>query len=226
MKTAICQADLPPAERLDRDPVVSSLADVDRALAELSWLDSREATVNAACEARCGLLRIEAAGKLRIKAVDDEAGESIAFADRRAVLETAIREYCEAEKETLLESSDKKSLDLTHGKIGWKSTQLTIGPVKGSDAGGVLKVIDKACDLAKKIVALLGRVKFAGVPLGSLIKLNPSLSMTAIKQAHEQKKLTPATLKKLGLEVHEPTDKFYHDVAKWPVASVEEGGRE
>lgn len=216
---SVAAAVLPPATRLGATPEIESLDDVDAALVELAWINARESTLQADCEARVAQIQTDAQDRMYLEV----EGHVLSFADRRAHLDQAVRVFCETNKTEILSDSGKKSRDLTHGTIGWRQTQLKIAPAPGTDTKRVLSLIDKAVELTKSIVSLLGRLKLFGLPLGSLIELKPSLSLTKAKDAYKQQKLTAANLKKLGLVAIEPHDEFYLEVAKLAVRTEATG---
>lgn len=195
----------PPVNRLGDEPRIESLADVDAALAELSWLKSSETAVNEECESACRKLREKAQEQL----------QTIGHADRCNALAAEIHRYCEDEKKSILADGGKKSRELTHGTIGWRQTQVKIEPIENPKA--VLAIVEKAVDLTTKLVGLFGRLKVCGVKLGLFLECKPALSLTRAKAAVKDKQITPANLKKLGLKIVEPVDEFYCDIAAWPV---------
>jgi hypothetical protein len=95
----IAAEDAPPRDRLPAVPIVRCLADIDRAVAELLWLDSRETTIVTRDFQQCQLLHSQVDRLLA--QLDEIAGraalqcqlDGVSFADRRRTLLAAVHRF-------------------------------------------------------------------------------------------------------------------------------------
>lgn len=179
----ITKADAPPATRLGKTPKVKSEADIDVALQELAWLNSRKATVDASAEQSIRLVKSRAEQELVI--------EGVSFADRQELLTIAIKAYALANRDEFV--TDKgKSRTFMHGVVGFKDRPAKVQFNEGEDKKSVLAKLTDG--LAVKVEAWLKRLK-----LRPFVKLSIDLDVAAIGKDAKDQKLTPEQLADVGL---------------------------
>lgn len=183
MKT-ITKADARPSKRLGKEPTVKTLDDVDVALHELAWLNSRKSTVDASAEQRIRLIKDEAEKELVV-----EGG--VKFADRQAALTAAIEAYALAHRDQFV-SEKSKSRTFMHGIVAFKDRPARVQFNEGEDKKSVLAKLTDG--LAVKIEAWLKRMG-----LRPFVKLSIDLDIAAIGRDAKDQKLTAEQLADVGL---------------------------
>jgi hypothetical protein len=193
---------------------VKSAADVERALEELSLMESTEEAVNARVKQRCDLVKGEESKRLFVMVGDKE----VAFADRREHLESRIREYMVECGESFFPEGMKTRV-FTHGEISSKVQPERVAYIDGATPTSVLERIEKKTGLVGKILEILQSLKLFSVPLGKLIKCEPKLDLNAAKSALKSGELKESEFRSLGLAVERPAEKLYIKPAKYLVQS-------
>lgn len=179
-------------------------------LAEIARLRALEKQVQAECDRELGLVREKFANQFTI-VVD---GQQVAIKDRCEQLETAVEDFATEHRETILEAG-KKSVDINHGRIGWRNGQRKLV------ACGTPKAFGETLDL---LVAALRRTlkRFTLLfAIGDAQFFNVQLTMNkeAMLIAFERDEISAAELKKVGLAVEEAGEKFYLTVKAQDIAS-------
>ena len=95
----------PPSDRLPLLPRLRSADDLDRALAELSWIDAESKRVEAACQKEISAIKARYQEQL-VCEIDDE---SLPLVDRRSTLAEAVEKFAAKKRDALLDDG-KKSL--------------------------------------------------------------------------------------------------------------------
>lgn len=213
----VIELDRPPRNRLPAAPEITSEAEADQAFEEIGWIESRQATVVAGCEAEVALVRAKWAKKLLIPV----EGQPVKFTDRLKALRSALLTFARTHRGELLAGQRGKTKKLTHGKISFKSSAAKI-EYRDGDAKQFLKRIDEATGLVKKLVALLKRLKIGGVRLGLLLDCKPAVSLSSIKDAWIKGDLQDEQLRELGLVVKEPEEQVDAVAFEFTIRSASE----
>lgn len=209
----------PPADRLAPKPRLKSAADVDRALAEIAWCDAFARGIEADCNRDLETIKAKHATRM----VMEVGGEQVALLDRRAALVDALEAYCTKAREALL-SEDKKSREFTHGSIGWRKTPAKIDYREGSDRASFLRILDGACQLVKKITAIVEKAfPLRRLPASTFVDVKIDLSRVRTKKAVEDGTVNERELKALGLEYLPGDDEFYITVGQYVQRESEVG---
>lgn len=203
----------PPADRLALCPKIASCDDVDRALRELSWIDAEAKRLEAACQRDVAALK----AKAQAAAVCTVDETELTLEDRRRHLSLAVIQFAAQKRGELLEGSAKHRV-FTHGTIGWRQPPAKLEFLDGESEKTLLEKAGRACNLLVKLRELLAKLFPVPKIAGDLIfDLKLSLNKTRVKKLADEKKLTSAQLKKLGLAVVVPDELCYVDVNDYPV---------
>lgn len=184
---------------------LSSRDELDRALLDLAQLAAVEASLEADCAVECARIkdRFQA-----LMVVRDAAGQA-SFADRRAELEGLIIDYCAEHRAELLPAG-RKSLELTHGVVGWRlgkaSVRVEGGPAWSKLVDGLVAAVRKALGKLAGLVATAKADEFFTVAV------NPD--KRAILAAYDAGTLKPRRCAQLGLQILPAEERFYIEPAK------------
>lgn len=186
------------------DGAIQTLEAADFILRALGELDAIEAKVAAECDARCRSIRADFNSRLFV----DLGGERVPIADQRQKLHAELERFCEAHRAELLADFGKKSRELNHGTIGWRSTPRGLAPIEGGDACGSAKVLDaimahlsRAIEKFELFRRALGTLRF--------FILQVKFDRKALLSAADKHEISDAELKKCGFLVVEGVDQFY-----------------
>lgn len=198
-------------------PKVKSEDDANQALAALAALEAeaqRVADETAACK----------------RALDDEAqrqlvlevdGRVVPFSERITALETALKGWADRAHPELASPKGSRSLELRHGKLGYRKTPARVDYAEGLREGDVVAKVDRHCAEQKKHGGLWDQLSaaFEKVKLfardrrtrtaGLILKLAVKVDRSAAKRAYEQGLLDARELKTFGLEFHSGEDRFF-----------------
>lgn len=190
-----------------------TVAQVDDALREMGALDATKAQVKRDLDQAIAAAKDEARKKL----LTDTADGQLPLDDWRARLETAVAAYCEKNRAKLLDG-DAKSRKLTHGAIGWRMGQDSIEALEGELDTVVEEFREK---VLPKLIETLDGLKIHGVSASLFLQVDAAFNLSGLLQAIDQKRVSPAEVAKLGLQVRPAEDRFYCTPAKHTVAAAE-----
>lgn len=184
---------------------IESREDLDAALAALVELDTQESQALAELELK--LTEVRESFEDRFLVTLDQA-ENQPIDTVRTDLMLSIERYCQAHKEVLLLGLNKKSMDLTHGTIGWRAGKDQINELKQTEKQKANGVLAYAFTLA--LTALNGIKKiFSKVLLADVVRIDVTWDKQKILKSVDEGLITPSQLKKAGLEIVKGVDKFY-----------------
>jgi len=203
---------------------IRSLEAADDILRQLGELDAIQARVSADCDARCRSIRADFNGRLFV----DVAGERMAIADQRQKLQTELETFCATHRDELLADSGKKSVELNHGTIGWRSTPRGLAPIEGGDAAGNATILDA---IVAHLARALEKFELFRKAIGTLrfFTLQVKFDRKALLAAADKNELSAAELKKCGFVVIDGVDQFFAkprvaELASRPTTAVEPEG--
>lgn len=184
---------------------ITSEQELDAALAVLGDLDATVAKANADLDQALSLVRDQYANRFTQKM--PESGDMVPIAELREQLVGHIKHYCEKHRKQLL-VEDKKSVELNHGKVGWR---------KQPDSIELLKLDEETKGktlLAKCKQALLSALGLLTLKLGKLafaeyVNVKVEYRKDHVLKALDDKQVTTAALLKQGIVVHRGSDEFY-----------------
>lgn len=193
-----------PAECLGADPVIESNVDLDKALHELAFLSALNLSVDSRCTEQVESIKQQYERK---KAVPIASGTIVYIKERQALLNERAVEYCKANRSSLIDSK-KKTKTLPHGTVSFKDQPSKVEYRSGLKEADSLSLLDKlmqstlieqvTCWL--KSILIFGRAAKDARLLNEVIELKPRISVSKIKKAFEEKRLTTDHLKQLGLK--------------------------
>ncbi|QDT98047.1 host-nuclease inhibitor Gam family protein [Gimesia aquarii] len=195
--------DRPAAELLGADPVIQTEEDLNKALNELSFLNAFDQSVNATCTRYIEKLKQESEQRKYVL-IDDQ--DPVTITSRRELLHERVNEYCKANRSSLMEGK-KKTKSFPHGSVSFKDQPAKVEYRSGLKEADSLGLLDKLMQstLVEQIVAWLNAICIFGKNkearlLSEVVELKPKLSVSKIKKAFEEKRLTADHLKQLGLK--------------------------
>ena len=205
-----------PAERLPLKPLIDTREQLDRALHEYAWLKYREDLITA----KHRHLIEQVTDLFQRELFLEVDGESVAFADRRAVLEAVIEQFANEHRDALC-AGDAKSVTLTHCELAWKRSRDSIGFVKGYDATRVVKAIDKLGDVISRIASFCQRLWLFdnSVHPHELVDVKLSLSKTKAKAMYDGDRITRKQLQQIGLVFVTGVEQFHIKPHEHPLRS-------
>jgi len=200
------------------DPI-TSFDEADVALAQLQALKGHEARVNADCAKRKAAAMEAAKRRLVVDFSDDrdEKGLPKLFeadpADEaarpveawRAELTAALKEFSEAHREQIC--AEGKSLELSHGTLGWRMTRESIDVVDGAKYEDIeTKLRD---EVIQELNVELKRLTLkCGINAAEILDVDVTLSKTRLLQAVNSRAVKKAQLSRLKLRVVPSEDEF------------------
>lgn len=190
---------------------ITTVEELDLAIAAVGKLNGEETRITAELDRELQVVRDGYKNKYL---VPSEQGTVPLSEARKAMLEE-ITAYCEEHREELL-SGEKKSLELTHGTIGWTkqpdSIQIkTPKAKKGKDGEQIEQGL-----LAKLLALATTAITVAGSMLGkataiSLVRVKVDWDKPSIMKAYVAKQLPKTVMTKEGITVKAGQDQFYCD---------------
>lgn len=182
---------------------VNSRDELDQALAALAELNAKETKINATLNHKLAEVRESYKDKFKVPVDGGEAE----LQDVRSTIVSAITTYCEEHRDQLLVDG-KKSIELTHGKIGWRKGKDEVAELPQTEAEaakGVLVYVLGVCQ-----TALHGLKKiFTKLPLLDVIRIDIKWDKQQLLKRFDDKQITDSQLTKAGLSITRGVDKFY-----------------
>lgn len=215
-----------PHYRLAAEPALESVADVDRGLFELAYLENVEGRANADCKQQIATAKQECADRLFVP-VD---GKPMAIADRRKALENAILDFCDRRYRDVLDGVKGKTRKLTHGEVAWKRSRAKLGFLDGATPDEVLAIADESAPqeagLAASVLKLLQKIKITpNLTAAMLCKVDVKLDAVAVWKAYQAGAISIEDLEEVLLTVVKSEEyvslKIYgYDVESQPSAAA------
>ncbi len=196
-----------PRKRLAHPPTVESLDDVDRGLEELSYLAAVANTVKADCDREIGRIKTAAERKMQTKV----GGEIVPLMIRLEAIDTALREWCAANREIVL-ADGAKTRKFSHGMVSWTKGAMKLEFAGKKTADDVMAKIDELAGV-NLLSLLLDRLEcitlVAGTKITAALVCNVKLTLnrSAILQSLKTKQISADDLKALHLRVPKPQDR-------------------
>ncbi|ADG70111.1 hypothetical protein Plim_4304 (plasmid) [Planctopirus limnophila DSM 3776] len=178
------------------DPVISDEIELRQALKELQQLDVAMRKRAASLDREVRAI-YERAGQHLVNVL----GQSIPADVRAKSLQEAIINFANDYREELLKGRDKKSIEYPEGTLAWRTVPATIAASEGVKPDDIIERADKVAPWTIIVRKVLEKVKLFGVGFFEMFDVVYKPSMANIKKAWQAKRLKPADLKKLGLEV-------------------------
>lgn len=197
----------PAGPAADADPVppmyrVDDRDGLEAALRELAKIDDQEHA--AATEHR---LHVEALTRqFQQRLVIQRDGKEVSIADWRNEVRRAAQLFCSVHKVDLL-PKDAKSVQLMHGRVGWKKQPDTLQPVNVERPKGNQALLDKI--LAKLVEAVGALTFFKKSRVIDCYKFLPSVDKAAVLKFLKSKQLSVAEVKNIGFVLQEGSDDFF-----------------
>lgn len=190
---------------------VASPDEINRALKEISFLQSLNKSIDAQCKTEVDQVKERFQNQKTIKV----SGCNLSLAERIDQLEHSITEYSLANKDELLAEESGKSRKFTHGAISWTKVSPTVDYRANENASTVLDRVEKKCGLAMKIIDFLRKISFGKIKLVHVVTLKPSFQITTVREAFKNQILDREALKSLGLLVTKESETFAIKPAKF-----------
>ncbi|MDP3137009.1 MAG: host-nuclease inhibitor Gam family protein, partial [Burkholderiaceae bacterium] len=150
----------PPGETLAFEPKIASEADLCSAMAELAWIDTRQAELEAECDRQVEAIKTRYQGLMRLVV---EGRWDVSFADRQAVLSQAIEAYCNEHQGELVKGKGR-SREFTHGTVSWKKTPEGVKVAEGRKADDLTEEFIDQHELRPRLHELLESISVCGEP--------------------------------------------------------------
>jgi hypothetical protein len=186
-------ADCVPRRALGLEPAIAGDGDIDVALAEMSYLQSRAETAKQARDKAIELAKATYAAKMRVNV----HGKGLDLGDRFMALYRVALDYA---GRTPFFAEGQRSRDFAHGSIGFKSAPLKLAFAPGKDEDSVLAAIDQRTGLWNKTLELLGSVLYA-LPLRELVRVKREPNIAGAKAAYKEGRVKVEDLEKLGYQM-------------------------
>ncbi|HTN03770.1 MAG TPA: host-nuclease inhibitor Gam family protein [Planctomycetaceae bacterium] len=207
----------PPGETLAFEPQIASQADLCSAMAELAWIDTRQAELEAECDRQVEAIKSRYQGLMRLAV---EGRWDVSFADRQAVLSQAIETYCNEHQSELVKGKGR-SREFTHGTVSWKKTPEGVKVVEGRTKDDLTEEFIDQHSLRPRLHELLESITVDGQPgakdhrtAADFFDIALELSLTRAKLEYKAGRLTQAQLELVGLTWDKGADKFTFKAAK------------
>jgi phage host-nuclease inhibitor protein Gam len=182
---------------------ITSVDQLNDALAAVGKLNGEEARLNAELDRQLAHVREQ----MKVEwLVPTEAGEVVLSVARQQMLDE-IKAYCEEHRGELL-TEEKKSLELTHGTIGWTKQPDSIDIVKPKGKKAETSLLTKLTNLATAAITK-AKVMLGKSTALSLVRVKVDWDKVAIMKAVTSKQLTNATMAKEGIFLKQGQDQFY-----------------
>ncbi|QDT95539.1 host-nuclease inhibitor Gam family protein [Gimesia aquarii] len=182
---------------------IESEEDLDKALHELSFLNAYDKSVDARCSEQIESIKRQ----YERKKVLPCGKTTLQYTkDRYSQLSQMVIDYCNNNRSTLI-SRNSKTRKFPHGSISFKVQPSKVEYRSGLNEEGSMKLLDKLLQSTLiemimawlKSICIFGKNKEARL-LSEVIELKPRLSVSKIKKAFEEGRLTTDHLKQLGLK--------------------------
>lgn len=196
----IGDAEFLPQERLPADAECKTDDDVGLALAELSYIASREKELCTALEQRIRLATFDVERHMTIGVREGRKTIEKSFADRNRELRCAISTYVERNRERFF-AAGEKTRTMTFGAISYRKKPAYVSFLLGHDSKSALARILDRCDIMTRLAMLCARVKLFGLSISRFLKIEPSISISEIKRAWSEGKITSEQLREIGIEI-------------------------
>lgn len=202
--------------------VITSLADVDLVLAELSYLRFRSNEVVGEVNQQIDAIKTAALEKTFVTV----EGQRVTIKDRMESLLDVLAGWIPGNIEQHAEKG-KKSIDLAHGTIGMRQQQLAIEFAETKTAKDVIDAFDAVSVKTKRSVfgwvagtlARLSDIVKGYGPVSDFIRLKLELNMVGIKAAYKGQRVKKEQLAALHLVPIDPVDVPYADPAEYVVTA-------
>ena len=190
-------------------PPITSLAELDQALAAMGRMDATEAEINAqAAQAAAEIIK-QNESRLFV----DVAGVPVAFADYRAALETAAEKFCAANRANIVEAG-RKSRELNHGKFGWRGTKEGLLPLADFDEKGNPELLEELLgSLREKLASENDTLDFT-----RYVDIKLAWSKSELLSDFQKRIIQPRTLARTGFTLKPKGEEFF---AEPKVESIE-----
>lgn len=188
---------------------LKTLADVDEALHELSWLGHQHQATQASIQQELAALKTNRQDRFDIVI----NGKSITLTERMQQVQSALQTWCDgALDEHLVEP--KKSLDMAHGRVGKRTLPLTIECSEGMKPNDVFDKLDRKVGFREKLTEIANKIigKFT---LGMFIEFKPALSMVSLRNAFKADRINAKTLNSYGLSVRKESEQTFFEPAQY-----------
>lgn len=209
--TPVNSVDVTPPTRLELEPAIESVTDVDAALAERAYLKSLAETAHSSFGEQLRLL--EAARDAKLVTVIE--GQQLTIAERDNVLEAAMqRAFAEQPgvKEELF--PEGKTSERPHGTLKYRTTN-KLTEREGENATSILERIEAKTKIIASIRGLLARRKLWKRPLERYVRVKRELNKQAINEDWRNEQLTDRNAKALGFEPRREVDELTIEVGPW-----------
>lgn len=190
--------------------IIESREHLDNALAVLGELDALTLTADADQDQALAATRDLFAHRYTLPIGEPgEAGKptAVPISEVRENLVGQIERWCEKNRKQLL-VDDNKSLQLSHGVIGWRKAKDVVEELE-QDEETKAKGLLQRCVTAVLNAAAALTMKLGKTPIASCLNITVSWKKAAVLGAFNDKHVTAAQLKKHGLQVVRGTDEFY-----------------
>lgn len=194
-----------PAEQPKIEPLaIQSFEQLDLTMKEWAEIDSKEAALNLELKTKVNDLKLEYQKKM-VVIVD---GKEMTFEARRTELKAQIKAYSEPNKPQLL-IDGKKSRELTHGTLSWRSQALHLVDTDAVKAGSVASAfIDSALSLVRVCLRKTKVALFPGLVATDVVTVTVTWNNTLLFERFKSKDITLEQLKAAGFDVAGGTDSF------------------
>lgn len=182
--------------------ICDSIEAADLALSEIGRLDALEAKLKAECDRELNAVRAKWAGKMIVGVV----GRDLQIVDRRAELSAAIEEWAEENKAELLGDRSKKSLDLNHGTIGWRSSAEKLVPLEGAPVTGNEMILEGIRRCLRKAAEAFRLFKVGCL---QFITFDVHFDKKALLAARQKEQISEKELTTVGFEIAPNEDRFF-----------------
>lgn len=183
---------------------IKSIDDVELCLAELGWLKSQKTRLDAQASQAIEQIKTDSNAKAVVEIEDSQ----VTIADRIALIEQVLEKWLGKNVSKHLDG-EKKSIDLAHGTVGLRQSQLSVTLPKGTDDEVLAKIDGVAKGFCQKIRDTLVRLVKGFGSIHEMVNLKVSVNISGIKKALKEKRTTKENVESLGLVVTEPTDEPY-----------------
>ena len=185
-----------PENTLADEPAVTSIEEIDAALAELHWLDTETRRVDADLNQKVAALQEKAAEKLAY----GEPDARITFATRWALLVNAVTAFAAKSRKLLLGDGKLKSRKFALGAIAFRDVAPKLEPTsKKKTLDQLLDEFLEEHEVKKYVTQRLNKVLGKDLSLGDLIRVDYSFNVAALKSQFENQTLTAEQLAMFGL---------------------------
>jgi phage host-nuclease inhibitor protein Gam len=195
--------------------LIKTIEDLDQALCRLGELNATEAAITAELDNELAQVRERFADEFYLPTGPDE---SRLLSELRAEAQAAIKQYCEEHRDELL-TGKVKSVQLTHGTIGWHDGKASIVELPLDEKAKAKGVLAKCLQAVASVVESLTH-KIGKLPILDALRVKVEWDKVAIMKAVNANQISPAALKKAGLSLKEAGESFFAE----PKTEAKTGG--